>query len=184
MCSIARGYVCRGPDVSRRSSPAYNAGRMRSRLFIAAAALVLVAGVVGRATFERTVNTATPAYAQQNDDPRVGLDCDDYGSQAEAQAALDADPSDPNVLDEDDDGEACETFDYGDADDDDGAAEDQYDGEDGASQQQYDNGDGSAPRRDRDLFESGASGPGPVLTMSDGGCIPEYPVKRGGHCYR
>ena len=104
---------------------------MGSRLFIIPAVLVVAAGVVGWVTFELIVNT-TPAYAQQGDDPRVGLDCDDYGSQAEAQAALDADPSDPDVLDEDD-GEACETFGYGDTDDGVDATEDRYDGEDGAS---------------------------------------------------
>ena len=111
----------------------YNAARMGSHPFIVPAVLVVAAGVVGRVTFERTVNTM-PAYAQQGDDPHVGLDCDDYGSQTEAQAALDADPSDPDVLDEDDDGEACETFGYGDTDDGVDATEDQYDGEDGASQ--------------------------------------------------
>lgn len=41
-------------------------------------------------------------------------DCDDFSSQAEAQAALDADPSDPERLDADDDGEACESSTYGD----------------------------------------------------------------------
>jgi hypothetical protein len=41
-------------------------------------------------------------------------DCDDFSSQGEAQAALDADPSDPERLDADDDGEACESFTYGD----------------------------------------------------------------------
>ena len=34
--------------------------------------------------------------------------CEDYATQAAAQAALDADPSDPNNLDGDDDGQACE----------------------------------------------------------------------------
>lgn len=45
----------------------------------------------------------SPAYAQD-------LNCDDFATQAEAQATLDADPSgaDPNNLDADDDGEACE----------------------------------------------------------------------------
>ena len=40
------------------------------------------------------------------------LDCDDYPNQAAAQAALDADPSDPNDLDADDDGQACESYAY------------------------------------------------------------------------
>jgi hypothetical protein len=158
---------------------------MGSRLFIVAAMLVLVVGVVGRITYERVVDTATPAYAQQNDDPRVGSDCEDYNSQAEAQAELDADPSDPNVLDEDNDGEACETFDYGSTtndDSDDGASQQQYDN-DGASQQQYDVDDGSDDRPG-DLMKSGGPTRGPVLTMPDGTCLPDYPIKRNGYCYR
>jgi Excalibur calcium-binding domain len=38
------------------------------------------------------------------------LDCSDFTSHDEAQAALDADPSDPNSLDADSDGEACENL--------------------------------------------------------------------------
>lgn len=41
-------------------------------------------------------------------------DCADFSSRAEAQAVLDADPSDPERLDADDDGLACESFDFGD----------------------------------------------------------------------
>ena len=53
--------------------------------------------------------TAAPAaFAQANDQ-----DCTDFASQAEAQAHLEADPSDPDNLDADDDGQACESFDYG-----------------------------------------------------------------------
>jgi hypothetical protein len=40
------------------------------------------------------------------------LDCGDFGSQAEAQANLEANPSDPNGLDGNDDGVACENYDY------------------------------------------------------------------------
>lgn len=41
------------------------------------------------------------------------LNCDDFDIQADAQANLDAAPTDPNNLDADDDGEACEDFPYG-----------------------------------------------------------------------
>ena len=41
------------------------------------------------------------------------LDCANFSSQAEAQAEYDSDPTDPNGLDADDDGEACEEYDYG-----------------------------------------------------------------------
>jgi hypothetical protein len=47
------------------------------------------------------LTSAMPAFAQT-------LDCDDFETQAEAQAELEADPSDPNNLDFDDDGIACE----------------------------------------------------------------------------
>lgn len=49
---------------------------------------------------------AVPALAQSDD-----LDCDDFDSQAEAQTELEADPSDPNDLDGDEDGQACENYD-------------------------------------------------------------------------
>lgn len=141
---------------------------MGSRTFIVVAVLVLVFGVVGRITYEQ-MRAPSPALAQ--DDPRTGLDCDDYNSQADAQAALDADPSDPNVLDEDNDGQACETFSYS-------TASPEPTDDDGVTRQQYTSDD------DSDMLDSGASGPGPVLTLPDGSCLPEYPVKRGGYCYR
>lgn len=167
---------------------------MGTRTFIFAALLALVVGVTGRITYERVVTT-TPAYAQ-DEDPTVGRDCDDFRSQAEAQAALRQDPSDPDVLDEDegpDDGIACETTDYDDPARDEtpvaaaignggNASPDPSD--DGASQQQYDNDDTRTPRRNRDLMESGGPTHGPVLTMPDGSCLPEYPIKRNGFCYR
>jgi Excalibur calcium-binding domain len=71
---------------------------MRRTMFLLAAALVLA------------LATAPAAFAQANDQ-----NCDDFPSQAAAQAHLDADPSDPDNLDADDDGVACENFDYGDA---------------------------------------------------------------------
>jgi hypothetical protein len=58
------------------------------------------------------------------------LDCADFATQAEAQAELDADPSDPNSLDADDDGEACEESFGGNGSGDTGAGDDQYDNED------------------------------------------------------
>ncbi len=60
------------------------------------------------------------------------LNCSDFDTPAEAQAVLVQDPSDPNNLDADDDGRACEQpgEDGGDGDDgteDNGAGSDQYD---------------------------------------------------------
>jgi hypothetical protein len=41
------------------------------------------------------------------------LDCEDFATRAQAQAVLVADPDDPNRLDADDDGRACEDHVYG-----------------------------------------------------------------------
>jgi hypothetical protein len=38
------------------------------------------------------------------------LDCSDFATQAEAQASFNSTPGDPNALDSDDDGIACETL--------------------------------------------------------------------------
>jgi hypothetical protein len=61
------------------------------------------------------------------------FDCASFGSQAEAQAELDRDPSDPSNLDADDDGEACEEFDYG------GGGGGSSDNNRGAADRQYGN---------------------------------------------
>jgi hypothetical protein len=50
------------------------------------------------------MSLTAPASAQGD------LNCDDFSSQEEAQAHLNANPSDPDGLDRDDDGYACETF--------------------------------------------------------------------------
>ena len=200
----------------------YNAGRMGSRLFIVIAVLVLVVGAVGRVTYEQVVNTTTPAYAQ-DEDPTIGRDCDDFRSQAEAQAALRADPSDPDVLDEDegpDDGIACETTEYDDpARDETPVAAAVGDGGSASpaptttsspaptttsspapssppptttsspaptttSSPASDASASPEPQQDKEILDSGASGPGPVLTLPDGSCIPAYPNKRNGYCHR
>ena len=49
-----------------------------------------------------TMLVAAPAFAQDD------LNCEDFATQEEAQAEFDADTSDPNGLDGDNDGQACE----------------------------------------------------------------------------
>jgi hypothetical protein len=151
----------------------YTAGGMGSRLFIFMAVFVLVVGGVGRITYEQMFNTRTPAQAQQDE-----YDCSDFDFQEEAQEIFDQDTSDPSGLDEDDgadDGIACETL------------PSRTGGTSSASPpptsspppaKQYDGGDSDK------MLDSGASGPGPVLTLPDGSCLPEYPIKRNGYCYR
>ncbi len=56
-----------------------------------------------------TTQPTTPTQYEQPETPTTSdLDCADFASQAEAQAIFDADPSDPNGLDADGDGIACE----------------------------------------------------------------------------
>ncbi len=78
------------------------------------------------------------------------FDCASFDSQEEAQAELESDPSDPSNLDADDDGRACEVYDYGDGGEGNGngtPGNDQYDNEDGGGNggtpgdDQYDNDD-------------------------------------------
>ncbi|MFJ7294706.1 excalibur calcium-binding protein [Streptomyces collinus] len=65
-------------------------------------------GVIGTLfAIAAIVPLADPAHARQD------LDCRDFAFQEDAQAVFDADPSDPNRLDEDqgrDDGVACEAL--------------------------------------------------------------------------
>lgn len=63
--------------------------------------IVLVGGLAVAAS----VMAATPAVAARSAD----LDCSDFTSQSQAQAVYDADPSDPNGLDRENDGIACES---------------------------------------------------------------------------
>ncbi|MDQ3303558.1 MAG: hypothetical protein M3518_09460 [Actinomycetota bacterium] len=187
---------------------------MGSRLVIFAAVMALVVGIVGRVTYEQVVNTRTPALAQ-DEDPRKGEDCGDFRSQAEAQAALRQDPSDPDVLDEGegpDDGIACETTEYDDPATDLTPVAAAVGNAGSASPTSTASptptttsspspnsppptttnsppDDASAspeprPPKNEDLMKSGGPAHGPVLTMPDGTCLREYPIKRNGYCYR
>ena len=81
------------------------------------------------------------------------LDCADFATQEEAQAEYDSDQSDPNGLDADNDGKACEDFGYG-------ASEDQYD--DGQPEEPDDVIDSTIPKKP--LAPTG--GPSLVLPLS------------------
>lgn len=149
---------------------------------VAIVVLVITAGIVARLTYEQ-INAL--AYAQ-DEDPRIGLDCDDYNSQAEAQAALRQHPSDPNVLDEDegpDDGVACEATQY------DNPARDEVPvaatvGDGGSSPSPTSSPSPSPTSRpNRSLFNSGGPTNGPVPLMPDGDCPSESSVQHSGLCY-
>jgi hypothetical protein len=81
----------------------------------AVVAFVLVAGAVASMTYEQILNPSNPAFAQDE------FDCASFNSQAEAQAELRRDPSDPSGLDgpigtasDGTAGVACEVYPYGD----------------------------------------------------------------------
>ena len=92
------------------------------------------------------------------------LDCTDFNSQQEAQAALDADPSDPNNIDQDGNGLPCEDANLPD---------------DSSTSQ---NGPQNSGQQD-DLLSAGGPALGPIPVMPGGRCPEEYPVERNGACY-
>ena len=161
--------------------------RMRSILLkLVVVVLVLATGVTARITYEQI---STPALAQEDQ-----YDCASFRSQESAQAELDRDPRDPNTLDADDDGQACEDYDFGSSSSSSAsasptptttsspaptssaspsAAEEQYD-KPTAAKQQY---------GEEILFESGGSTVGQVPLMPDGSCPVEFPVKANGACH-
>ena len=65
------------------------------------------------ATVAMAMLIASPAAFAQTGD----LDCSDFATQEDAQATLDADPSDPNGLDAEGDGMACESLPSGEMED-------------------------------------------------------------------
>lgn len=95
----------------------------------------------------------------------TNLDCKDFSTQQEAQAALDADPSDPNNIDQDGNGTPCE-----DANLPDDSSASQQDSEDSAQQ-------------DDALLSAGGPPLGPVPIMRSGRCPDDFPVKQDDACY-
>src|ERR1700754_3238162 len=92
---IAPMSLARDPE-SRSASLLPSLGLNSMRFRNVAVAAVLAAGA--------TLPFAGIANAQQGD-----RDCPDFASQADAQEALDSQPGDPERLDSDDDGIACES---------------------------------------------------------------------------
>ena len=170
--------------------------RMLGRMVVLAA-LLLVGGLVVRVVWEPSFDE--PAFAQDV------LNCDQFNSQADAQAFLRRHPSDPSRLDEDDgqdDGIACEVTDYPDSTRDErpvlpgtttggtttggtttggtttgGTTGGTTTGGTTTGGTPIDHGPGN-------LFNSGGSPHGPVPLMPDGGCPVEDPIERGNLCYR
>jgi hypothetical protein len=70
-------------------------GMGNKTLTLVVVALVVVAGVVARITYEQTFRPSTPTVVQTD------LDCADFATLQQAQAVYDQDPSDRNGLDAD-----------------------------------------------------------------------------------
>ena len=147
--------------------------------------LVLVAGFVLRGTYEQIIYPSKPAVAQADQ-----YDCASFGSQESAQVELASDPPDPNTLDSDGNGIACDDSPYGTS----GsvaastpAPSSAPPDAPSASASPSSNSSASPkprpPQKDRSLFASGGPTNGPVPLMADGGCPVEFPVKRDGLCY-
>ena len=159
---------------------------MTLRLFIVA--LVLASGFTLRVAWEELANPTTPAYAQEDQ-----YDCASFGSQESAQAELERNPDDPSNLDPDNDGQACEDYDYGVGDSittttttsTSSATEDQYDDANAAVVDQYSS---AAAVEDQyqgvgGLFDSGGGAGAAVPLMPGGGCPAEFPTEIDGACY-
>jgi hypothetical protein len=152
--------------------------------------LVLVAGFVLRGTYEQIIYPSKSAMAQADQ-----YDCTSFGSQESAQVELDRDPSDPNNLDSDGNGIACDDYPYGTG----GSVAAStpapstpvptgaLPGEPSASASPGSNSSASPrpkpPQKSRNLFASGGPINGPVPLMADGGCPEEFPAKRKGLCH-
>jgi len=145
-------------------------------------ALVLASGFTLRVAWQELAHPTAAALAQADQ-----YDCASFGSQDSAQAELERNPDDPSNLDPDNDGQACEDYDYG--VDDTTAAQDQYgtaaeDQYGSAAQDQY--GTATVDQYQQDLgilFDAGGPAGGPAPPMADGGCPPEFPTQRDGACY-
>ena len=160
----------------------YRMGNVTSKLVMVA--LVLVAGFVLRVTYEQLVYPSKPAVAQADQ-----YDCASFGSQESAQATLDSDPSDPNNLDSDGNGRACDDYPYGTGGSVAAASvAPSTAAPSSASPARPSSGGASSsapprPQKTHRLFASGGPTRGPVPLMADGGCPVEFPVKHTGLCH-
>jgi hypothetical protein len=149
--------------------------RMLPRMLVLAL-LVLGSGFTLRLAWEEITAPLTPAQAQTDQ-----YDCASFGSQGSAQVELERDPSDPNNLDSDDDGLACEDYDYGISG---GSPTTSPTATAPASPTASASPSTTASPGPKTILDSGGPERGPVPLLPSGGCPDEYPLERGGACYR
>jgi hypothetical protein len=160
--------------------------------------LVLLAGLVSRVTFEQLIHPRVPAAAQSNQ-----YDCASFGSQQSAQAELERDPSDPNDLDPDGNGRACDDYDYSASTTTQSTTTQSTTTQSSPSPSSTSPSSPSSssptpsspspsspspsskptPQGDRNLLDAGGSTKGPAPLMPDGSCPPEFPTKHKNLCY-
>jgi hypothetical protein len=159
-------------------------GTTTSRLLVVG--LVLLAGLVSRVTYEQLVHPREPAAAQSNQ-----YDCASFGSQQAAQAELERDPSDPNDIDPDGNGRACDDYDYGTSTTNSTSQSSPSPSTASPSSPSPSRPSSSSPSHspkprpqgDRNLLDAGAPTNGPVPLMPGGGCPSEFPAKHNNLCY-
>src|SRR5215210_4206419 len=141
-------------------------GSMMPKLLVIG--LVLVAGLVLRITYEQLVYPSEPAAAQVNQ-----KNCSSFDSQEAAQAALERDPSDPNDLDSDGNGRACDDYAYN--------TRTANNVPPSSASPSSTSPSSASPkpklRKTRDLLNAGGPTNGPVPLMPDGDCPVEFPAK-------
>jgi hypothetical protein len=142
-------------------------------------ALVLAAGLVSRITYEQLVYPSKHANAQTDQ-----YACASFGSQESAQAELERDPSDPNNLDSDGNGVACDDQSTSIASSvPPSSASPSSVSPSSASPSSSSASPSPRPQRTHRLLSAGGPTSGPVPLMADGGCPAEYPSKRNGLCF-
>ena len=161
-------------------------GTVTSRLLVVG--LVLLAGLVSRVTYGQLVHPIEPAAAQAGQ-----YDCASFGSQESAQAELERDPSDPNGLDTDGNGRACDGYTYGTSNASPSSAPPSSPSPSSAppssaSPSSATSSETSAspspgPQGIRDLLDAGGPTRGPVPLMPNGDCPAEFPKKHQNLCF-
>ena len=152
--------------------------------------LVLVAGFVLRSTYEQIVYPSKPAVAQADQ-----YDCASFGSQESAQVELDIDPSDPNNLDSDGNGIACDDYAYSASGSVAPSSPSPSSPPPSSAPPSRPSGSGASstsskasapprPQKTHRLFESGGPTNGPVPLMANGACPAEFPLKHKDLCHK
>ena len=143
--------------------------------------LVLLAGLVSRVTYEQLIHPSEHAAAQSSQH-----DCASFGSQQSAQAELERDPSDPNDLDSDGNGRACDDYDYSASTTNTTTTNTATPSSPSPSSPSPSSAPPSSeprPQGDRNLLDAGGPTNGPAPLMPDVTCPPEYPTKHQDLCY-